>query len=575
MLYGASLHETMANDFLNKYEQKSEFTPPKSKPKKKVAPKNTKLILGVAGGTVVVVVIILLLFFLLNGKATLPNMVGWKADDVNLWATENGVMLRYTEEYSDVVEKDLVIRHTPGEGEKVEKRNFLELTVSKGPDPSILVKIPDFMNMSKQQIEAWGAENHMSKLRITAENSKTVEIGKVINFTVNDTSVVGEEVRRDSPVYVIISNGVGANGKVTLPDFTTMTLEVAQTFADDNEILLETEEVFDEVNPKGMIVSQDIAMDEVIQIGDTVILEVSKGPEIIMPNFASYDADMASSIASQNGITIMMKEKYSAAAAGKLISQSLSAGSLYDPEDIVTLTYSLGNTIMLPSYVGQGVDALSVWASEFNDKGANIKISKSYTTSNDLPGTIITQNVADKEVGISTTVKVLVSKGQIVYVPDLVSEKGLGYGQAITREKAMTLCEEAGLIPVFVEANDKSRLEGEVWSQSIAPGKEVQHGTTITLKYKPVTTTVKVPNFTGMTRVEIEGAGYHNKFTIVYEGSGDANATIESQSSRVGMTVAPGTEIVLVEMGTIVEPDIEPDIEPEGGADIEPEVDTP
>lgn len=552
----------MENQFLNKYEQKSEFKPPKRRGPREVKPRNTQLILGVSVGVAVVAIIIgIVAFFMMNTKAVLPDMIGWKEDDVALWATENNVMIRVTESYSDEVDSGVIIEHHPGVGETVEKGSFLEVVTSLGADPSILVKIPDFMNMTQSEIEAWEKENHMTKVRITAQNSKTAEIGEVISYTVNDTSVIGEEVRRDSPIYIIISNGTGENGIITVPDFTLMTLEQANTFAMDNEIIIEVEEVFDETMPKGQIISQDIEMEDTVKIGDIIKLKVSLGPEIIMPDFSSYSSDMAMTVASQNNIMVMIEEKYSSSSAGRLISQSISAGTLYDTADILTLKYSLGNTILIPSYIGQGKEAFEAWATEYNAMGTSITIKATYTASNDLPGTIITQDKADVMSGISTTVNVVVSKGKVVYVPDFVADSGAGYDQAITREEAIALCEEAGLVPVFEESSQSGRLEGEVWSQSVAAGKEVQQGTTITLKYTPVKSTVKVPDLIGMTKSEVIKAGYHKKFDLEYDLSG-GGTKIESQSVAAGTTVAPGTSLTLVfEMEIIEEPPVEEESE--------------
>lgn len=535
----------MGNQFLNKYEQKSDFAPPEVKKSNKKKKKNYNWMIWTGVSVLSVMIVGILLFAFLNTKTVLPDMVGWKEEDVNLWASENKVMLRYTEEYSDEIISGLVISQSPEEGETVEKGSFLEVVISLGADPSILVEVPDFQKMSQGEIEAWAEKNYMTKVRITTQNSQTVEIGEVISFTVNDTSVIGKEVRRDSPIYIIISKGTGENGNITVPDFTAMTLEQANTFAMDNKIELELEEVFDEMIPKDQIMSQDIDMDEIIKEGDTIKLMVSLGPEIIMPNFYSYSSDMASTIASQNGIMVMIEEKYSAKEAGQLISQSISAGSLYDPEDILTLKYSLGNTILIPSYIGQGKEALEAWAIEYNGQGTSIKISTTYTTSNDLPGTIISQDKADVKSGISTTINIVVSKGKVVYVPDFVASSGSGYDDAITREQAIALCEEAGLIPIFKEESKSGRLEGEVWSQSIAAGKEVQQGTKITLKYTPVKSTVKVPNLVGMTMSEVTKSGYYKSFYLEYESGQGSDAVVEMQSVKSGTTVAPGTTIVL------------------------------
>lgn len=547
----------MDNKFLNKYEQKSEFKPPAKRKEKTYVPKKKKLYLGIGIGVVALVSAIVILLVVMNGKTEIPDMIGWSSEEVDVWATENKVMIRITEAYSDDIDLGNIMEQSPGPEGELEKGEFLELVVSQGPDMSIIVKLPDFTTMTKAEIDTWVEDNHMSKVRITTANSQTVEIGEVITYSVNDNTVVGDEVRRDSPIYIIISNGTGEDGNVTVPDFTIMALDAAQLYADDNGIVLEIEEVFDEIIPKDQIISQEIEVDEIIKVGDTVKLKVSKGPEIIVPDFSDYTADVASVVAGQYNIMVMVEETYSGVKAGGFISQSIPAGSLYDTNDILTLKYSIGNTILIPSFVGQGVDTLKAWATEQNAQGTNIKINTTYTTASEAPDSIITQDKADTTVGISTTVNVVVSKGKVVYVPDFVADSGVGYDQAITREKAIEMCNEAGLIPVFVSGSSSGRLEGEVWSQSIAAGKEVQQGTKITLKYTEVKSTVTVPDFTGMTKDEIEAAGYHKKLSISYEFANDGEVErVVSQSVAKGTTVAPGTTIILGG-GTEVVPELE------------------
>jgi beta-lactam-binding protein with PASTA domain len=54
------------------------------------------------------------------------------------------------------------------------------------------------MSMTRQEIDAWAAENFMTKVRITTEYSDTVEAGRVIRFEINDDRVVmrSEETAR-------------------------------------------------------------------------------------------------------------------------------------------------------------------------------------------------------------------------------------------------------------------------------------------------------------------------------------------------------------------------------------------
>ncbi len=530
------------------FEQRSTFKAPEPKIATTNSKKPTPLLYGlIAGGVVIVAVVVTILLLSGGGSVTLPDMTGWTKTNVDLWASENETIVRYVETFSDEIPENTVMSQSPAANESLPAGTFLEISLSVGPDLSIMVTLPDIMNMSRSEVEDWAEQNHMTKLRITSEYSETVELGKVIEFTVNDETVVGTEVRRDTPVYVIFSNGSENTGPVTLPDFTTMSVEDAQEFADEKNIILEISHEYDDEIPKDTIMSQDIDAEEVIQGGDTVKLVVSLGKKIIVPNFGQYDREIAMSMASQLGIMTTVEERYSGSSEGRLISQSISSGTLYEEGDIVKLVYSLGNEFILSSYVGQSEDALKTWAAEVNDLGASIKISSKYTESSQPRGSILSQDKENTTIGISTTIYIVVSEGAIVYVPDFVTVAGLTYADAITREKAIAMCDEVGIVPIFEAVSQAGRLPGEVWYQSIEPGIQVDQGDTITLKYVPVDESFEVPDFTGMTKMEIDLAEYGYMFELVYEENG-GDVSIDpvfSQSLRAGSVVAPGTKITL------------------------------
>jgi beta-lactam-binding protein with PASTA domain len=244
-----------------------------------------------------------------------------------------------------------------------------------------------------------------------------------------------------------------------------------------------------------------------------------------------------------------MTERYSSRSAGSFLSQSLDVGSVYPAGEILELVYSLGNKIVLHSFVGQTRATIESWAKELNDQGASIRVSVTQTQSNAPKDTIIYQDKANAMIGTDTTIRITVSLGRTIFVPDLVAPEGSGYDKAFTRDKALAICEELGLIPIFVAESKTGRLPGEIWYQSVAAGKEVYENTTITLKYHPADVTIKIPDFTGMTREAILEAGYLKKLNITfilldYPVEGFSNVVYQ-QSIPAGRTVVAGTDITL------------------------------
>lgn len=534
-----------------KYEEKSGFKPP-IQAEKHMVTKNRKPNRWITGGIIgaVLLGIVLLLIVLLNRGIEIPDFTGWDSGDANLWASDNGIILKTTEEYNDEYESGLITSQDTESGSRIKKGDALGLTISLGHDLSVTLVLPDLMNMTKAQIDTWVEENFMTKVRVTTEYSTSVESGKVIRFEINDNTVL-DEIRRDTPLYIIISKGAESETvtEVALPDFKTKTLAECYAFAKENGLELTVEEVYDEYVPAGTIISQNIKAETKVATGTQIKLVASKGKQIIVPDFSLYSKEEAAAVAAGLGITATVVERYSGSAKDAFLNQSIAAGTDYITGDFLELRYSLGNKIVLPSFVGQTRDSLETWAKDLNDQGACISISATKTINNAAAGTIVQQSPVNKSISTSATISITVSLGKAVYVPDFVAPQGSGYDVAVTRDQALAMCDELNIVAVFVSEKKTGRLPGEVWSQSLAAGSETKEGTTITLKYVPADVQITVPDFTGMTKDQIIAAGYYKKFNLKFEEGttyvSGYDGLVYLQSVRQNTTVAAGSIITL------------------------------
>ena len=472
-----------------KYEQKSAFKAPEKK-EGRTPPSDggkQKLIIGIAAGGGLLLVIALILIFTLTGGIEVINLVGRTQTEAKLWADQNNLNLQAEEVFSDDVKAGEVMDQDVKEGTRVGKNSFINVTVSKGPDLSVTLELPDLVSMTKDEVDAWATENHMSKVRVTTEFNSTVASGKVIRYEINDNTVVGTEVRRDTPIYVIVSKGVDTTvEQIEVPDFKTMSLSECYVFASSNGLILTVEETYDDYVADGSVISQSVKAKEKVAKGTEIKLVASKGKRIEIPDFSEYTKEAASSVATGLGIPVSIMEKYSGSAVGNFISQSIAPGTVYEKGNYLELYYSLGNKIVVPSFVGQARDALETWALDLNGKGARITISATTTNSNAAAGTIIYQDPVNTSIGVKKTINITVSKGKVVYMPDFSSGAYTDYSTAFTREQVIAKCEELKLIPDFKEDSSSSALPGAVFYQSITAGTEVAEGTKITFKYAPV-----------------------------------------------------------------------------------------
>ncbi len=535
-----------------RYEEKSGFIKPKkNNAYKPGAQAKSKVTVWLIIGAVITAAIVIGLIMLLGGgKVVLKDFTDWSMADVQLWANENEIKLQIEKQFSDEYDENIVISQSIAEGTRISKGEFVKITVSLGHDLTVTLPLPDLMSMTKEQIEAWAAENFMTKVRITAEYSDQVALGDVIRYEVNDNTVV-DEVRRDTPIYIIVSKGMEDETaiEIAVPDFKTMALSECYVFANDNGLVLTVQELYDDYVPAGSIISQSVKAEDKVKKGDEIILTVSKGKKIIIPDFSEYSKENAVTVAAELGIPATIKERYSSSSAGRFLSQSIDAGTVLQEGDFLELTYSIGNKIVVSSFVGQTRDAIENWAKELNEMDARITIKATYTQNNAPSGTIVHQDIANQVIGRKTTINITVSKGKTIYVPDFVATEGGGYDVAITREKALQMCEELGIVPIFEQETKANRLPGEIWYQSLAAGTEVSEGSTITLKFTPANATTIVPNFDGMTKAEVQAGVYNKSFYIKFADGEEIVAGYENkiykQTLSAGDTVVKGSEITL------------------------------
>lgn len=537
-----------------KYDEKSGFKKPENIGGGYTPPpiKRPKYLIPVIAGVGAVVIIVIVLLLVLGGGVKVIDFTGWSLSDTQLWASDNGIKLKTDNQYNDKYDNGIVISQDIAAGKTIKKGAFLTLNVSLGHDLTVTMSLPDFNSMTMDQVQKWADDNYMTKVRITTEFSDTVPSGKVIRSEINDSTVV-DKVRRDTPVYVIVSKGPenASSIQITIPDFKTMSIAESYIFANDNGLTLTVTEQYDDYVPDGTVISQSVKATNKVSKGSEIKLVVSKGKKILVPDFSEYTKDEASAVATSLTIPATAIEKYSSKKTGAFISQNIDAGSVYEAGQHLELYYSLGNQVSLTSYVGQMLDVMQTWANGLNQQGAKITIKVSTTESSSAKGTIIFQDTANKMIGVKTIINVTVSSGKIIYVPDFVdnsSGPNRGYDTAVTREEAIKMCETAGIVPVFVKASCSGRLPDEVWDQSIAAGSEVSEGTVVTLKYVD-STKCTVDNFIGKTKAEIASGAYGTKFTITYQPDGDSgdvdHGKVVKQSVAPNTTAAAGSAIIL------------------------------
>ncbi|UUI04559.1 PASTA domain-containing protein [Oceanobacillus jeddahense] len=304
--------------------------------------KKRRMWLLISGAVLACILIFFIYYMLVHVKV--ENFVDQPVTDVRAWAEENNVEIELEQEYSMEHDTNHVISQSVPEGDKIKKGKTLQLTSSLGADPEEVIPLVDFSEMSQEEAQIWIEENKAENLQIVTEYSDDIEAGSFIEFTIKDSNIDESEYKRKDSAAVYYSRGEEVFEKnITIPDFTGVSKEEVEKWAETNEIEMTYEEADSDSVEEGNIISQSETADEKIAKRDEMEVVVSAGKAVVVPNFGELNAEEAAM--NYPDLHVTVKHAFHADVAyGKLISQSVEADTKLTNKDEknVTVTYSQG-----------------------------------------------------------------------------------------------------------------------------------------------------------------------------------------------------------------------------------------
>ena len=266
-------------------------------------------------------------------KITLPDFTGKTRSELTTWLSQNGIqssVVALSEEYSMEYDEDIVISQQQAPGKKIHDDTPLNFTISLGPDPDELIAFPDLMNMDYDSVSAWIDENKLLNTKINTVYNDSVPENAVIDY--NLRNITENNFTRGTNLTINISRGKAPAGKVSIEDLSGKTYEEVETWAKNKKIILTRQEAYSDTIEIGKVISQSVASGSTINEGEELIVIVSKGQAVTIPNLVGYDATMLEAWTSDanNKVAVVKRESYSDQPAGTVISQSIEAGSQVD-----------------------------------------------------------------------------------------------------------------------------------------------------------------------------------------------------------------------------------------------------
>jgi eukaryotic-like serine/threonine-protein kinase len=284
-------------------------------------------------------------------------------------------------------------------------------------------------------------------------------------------------------VAVFLVLGVGAGvWYINSGQFTRVPAIIGKTEKDARQQLksagLDVKKVrydFSETVRRGTVINSDPATNERIRGNGSVIIIISRGPEIVrVPDVKGQPLAKAERELKKLGLEPgVVTEAFSDEIdQGSVISTDPEAGTGRSPDSAVAIVVSKGSPIDVPGVTGE---TLADATSALKDAGFKVKVAPERINSPEEAGSVAKQSAAEgAKLARGDTITLTVSKGpRMIEVPDVVGDKV---------DDATSELESAGF-EVKVERNFPF-LGDTVESQSVEGGGQAPEGSTITIKTK-------------------------------------------------------------------------------------------
>ena len=426
--------------------------------------KNHKAILGWSS-------VLLMAFFVISMLSTydggtisstrVQDFSGKSLTEVVKWANQNKIKIIQEFEYSDMVPEYEVISQSIKPGEKMDDVDEIVVAISEGPNPYKEIVVPSMIGWTDERVLNFIKTNYLNHVIV-----EFIESDKVKD-TVIEQSKSGNLQRNDELKLTFSYGDEGNSEDVTLIDFTNQSKFEIEFFMKQHHLIYAFEEDYSDSIKKGFGVSQSIAAGEIVKVNnDRIVITISKGPQIKIPDLKKMSISELTDWAIENRLKLEFIDQYDdAVASGKVISADVEMGTVVEQGTTIKVYLSLGK-LKMPKF--KSAEEFYTWADKYEIK---------YNVQHEFSDTVAVGEVIKFSYEKGQTIKnedtivVVISDGARKSVPDLT-----GY----SKNEAVNKLEELGLNYNFIYRSSNTGKD-KVIAQSISAGSEVSAGTTITV----------------------------------------------------------------------------------------------
>ena len=385
------------------------------------------------------------------------NMYNMNLNEVLEYAKENNIELIQNYDYSDYIEKYHIISQDIN-NEELENVKKLNIIISNGPNYSADASIPNFVGLELNELLEYKNKNFLNNIEITFVKDDSEP------NTIIYQSKTGN-IKRNTKIEIKVSKKEFS--EIEMIDLKNKSLFEAKLWLDENSINYELKYDFSELD-KNYVVNQSIDVGTTIKEEDSIILTISKGPSIKVPNLKEMTTEEIMKWITDNNLEIIYKEEYNKdVELGKVISVN------YEEEDII----EQGTEIIIVTSKGSLKMIKFTNLYDFKDwaNANNVKYEVEYSFSDSISkGELIKSSHEENAIITDNdTVTLTLSNGKAVTVPNF---KGMSKSEITTK------CNSIGLTCQFKDYGYTTSTKANIAvTQSVSAGKQVVSGSYVTI----------------------------------------------------------------------------------------------
>lgn len=369
------------------------------------------------------------------------------------WLDKNNIDHEETFEYSDTTKKYNIISQDIKPKTLTKNIKKISFSVSNGPDYNKELILPDMTDYKTDEVLKFIEENFLKNADIQFEENEEIENNKIIR-----QSTVGN-IKRNDKIIFTASLGKKENLKpIKLEDLTNKTLLYGTTYLGKNAIPYELKFEYSNKIQRGHIIKTDKQVNQEIKQTDKIILTISKGKKIKVPDLKNKTLNEITKWIIENNLEIEYLDKYNTnIKKGKAIEANYKKGDIIEEETKVTVTFSKG-PLKMPKF--DKIDSFKQWADKYQIK---YEIKEEFNSDIEKDNIIKYSVKEGEKINPEETIIVYISKGKAIKTPNFIG---------MTKEEAKKECDNLNITCSFYNSlSDKK--EGTVISQSVEKDTEI------------------------------------------------------------------------------------------------------